>query len=52
MLVYSKKDIGLVFLGPSTLSSLAGFVSLFIVQDALWDSEEAASPLKSCIWLA
>lgn len=52
MLVYFKKNIGLVFLGPFTLSSLHGFVSLFSVQDALWDSEEVASPLRSCIWSA
>lgn len=49
MLVYFKKNIGLAFLGPFTFSSLHGFVSLFSVQDVLWDSKEVASRLKSYV---
>lgn len=51
MLVYFKKNIGLVFLDPFTLSSLDRFVSLFNVQETLWDSKEVASQLRSSILL-
>lgn len=49
MFVYFKKNIGLVFLGPWTLHSFDEFVSLFSVQDALWDSKEVVFPLRVCL---
>lgn len=49
MFVYFKKNIGLVFLGPRTLRLFNEFVSLFSVQDALWDSKEVVSPPRVCL---